>query len=222
MNPVDAEKYGIEDDDIVRIFNERGWVMGAAIVTDRIAPNTLLQDHGARCDPIEPGVSDRGGVFWNEELGIAQKCTGCQHLVDEGELPHCVDHCPTGALTFGNEADMDLTNCVAAEEGGVLWYKNLPGLFIAGEVWDPAPNEIIENAKVVLRDDKGFQVAETLTDGFGDFWFRKLEAGDYEVVIKADGFETVKRAVHLDKSLNIGDFPMQPKAEEEEGEEVEA
>ncbi len=62
INPVDAEPLGIKDNDIVRIFNERGWVMGAAIVTDRIAPNTLLQDHGARCDPIEPGVSDRGGA----------------------------------------------------------------------------------------------------------------------------------------------------------------
>lgn len=156
-----------------------------------------------------------GGVYWNEELGIPQSCTGCQHLVDQGELPHCVDHCPTGALAFGDEADMDLTNCVPAEEGGVLWYKNLPGLFIAGEVWDPEPNEIIENAKVTLHDAKGFQVAETLTDGFGDFWFRKLEPGDYVVTIKADGFETVKKDVKLEKSLNIGDFAMKPKVEED-------
>ncbi len=163
---------------------------------------------------------ERGGVFWNEELQIPQKCTGCQHLVDKGELPHCVDHCPTGALTFGNEEEMDLTNCVPAEEGGVLWYKNLPGLFIAGEVWDPVPNEIVENAKVTLHDAQGFQVAETLTDGFGDFWFRKLEPGDYKVTIKADGYEKVQREVHLEKSLNIGDFPLDPKKEEPEEEEA--
>lgn len=39
-----------------------------------------------------------GAIFWNEELSIPQKCTGCAHLVDEGELPHCVDVCPHEAL----------------------------------------------------------------------------------------------------------------------------
>lgn len=62
INPVDAEKAGIKDGDIVRVFNERGWVMGGAIVTERIAHNTVYQDHGARCDPIVPGESDRGGA----------------------------------------------------------------------------------------------------------------------------------------------------------------
>ena len=157
-----------------------------------------------------------GGVFWNEELEIPQSCTGCAHLVAEGQLPHCVDHCPTGALTFGDAAELDLTDCTPAEEGGVLYYRNLPGLFISGEVWDPTADEVIENAKVELRAADGYLVAETVTDGFGDFWFRKLEAGEYRVVIKADGFERVDKEVSLSKSLNIGDFPMQPKVEEDE------
>ena len=150
-----------------------------------------------------------GGVYWNEELGIPQKCTGCAHLVNVGELPHCVDHCPTGALSFGDEAEMDLSSCVPAEEGGNFYYKNLPGLFIAGEVWDPEINEIIEGAKVELRDAGGATVGETQTDGFGDFWFRKLQPGLYRVVIKATGFERVDKDVELEKSLNIGDFPLQ-------------
>lgn len=62
INPKDAAELGIENGDIVRIFNERGWVMGGAYVTERINRHTLSQDHGARCDPIEPGVSDRGGA----------------------------------------------------------------------------------------------------------------------------------------------------------------
>ena len=62
MNPKDAEKLGIQHHDIVKIFNERGWTMGGVIVTERIAEHTVLQDHGARIDPIEPGVSDRGGT----------------------------------------------------------------------------------------------------------------------------------------------------------------
>ena len=62
INPVDAEKLGIKSGDVVKIFNERGWVLGGAYVTHRIMPGVVLQDHGARLDPIEPGVSDRGGA----------------------------------------------------------------------------------------------------------------------------------------------------------------
>ena len=62
INPVDAEELGIEDGQVVRLFNERGWVMGAAMVTPRIARHTLLQDHGARVDYIIPGFADRGGA----------------------------------------------------------------------------------------------------------------------------------------------------------------
>ena len=46
-----------------------------------------------------------GAVYWNEELELPQKCTGCAHLVDEGKVPHCVDVCVTGALRFGDEED---------------------------------------------------------------------------------------------------------------------
>lgn len=61
INPLDAEELGIKDGDICRIYNDRGWTMGGAIVTERIMQHSLLQDHGARLDPIIPGVADRGG-----------------------------------------------------------------------------------------------------------------------------------------------------------------
>ena len=36
-----------------------------------------------------------GMVSWNEELGCAQKCTGCSHLIDDGwKEPRCVQTCP--------------------------------------------------------------------------------------------------------------------------------
>ena len=38
INPTDAERLGIKHRDIVRIYNERGWVMGGAYVTERIMP----------------------------------------------------------------------------------------------------------------------------------------------------------------------------------------
>jgi Fe-S-cluster-containing dehydrogenase component len=37
--------------------------------------------------------------------GYADKCTFCIHRVENGELPACVEICPTKALTFGDLAD---------------------------------------------------------------------------------------------------------------------
>lgn len=64
INPLDAAKKGIENGDIVRLFNERGSVLGGAIVTPRIRTNTLSQDHGAHVDTIVAGTGglDRGGA----------------------------------------------------------------------------------------------------------------------------------------------------------------
>ncbi len=64
VNPIDAERLGIVDGDVVRLFNERGAVLGAVRVTERIMPGVLSQDHGARVDPIVSGKDglDRGGA----------------------------------------------------------------------------------------------------------------------------------------------------------------
>ncbi len=63
LNPVEAEKRGIKHGDIVKIFNERGIVLGGAYVTERLIPNTTYMDHGARFDPIDPNGIDRGGAI---------------------------------------------------------------------------------------------------------------------------------------------------------------
>ena len=64
INPADARRLGIKDGDIVRIFNERGSVLGGAYVTERIRPSVISQDHGARVDSIVTGMGglDRGGA----------------------------------------------------------------------------------------------------------------------------------------------------------------
>ena len=64
VNPIDARNRGIKDGDILRIFNERGGVLGAARVTERIRPGVISQDHGARVDNIVSGTGglDRGGA----------------------------------------------------------------------------------------------------------------------------------------------------------------
>ena len=152
-------------------------------------------------------------IYWNEELEIAQKCTGCAHLVDEGKTPHCVDLCAVGALRFGEEEEFaaELANAeVLRPELGTkprFYYLNRPGLFIAGDVWDPAADEIIEGATVTLKDAGGKEQT-TQSDDFGDFWFRKLTPGQYTVTVAAAGFAAQSKEVMLEKSLNIGDFAL--------------
>lgn len=158
------------------------------------------------------------GVYWNEDLQIPQACTGCAHLVDQGKLPHCVDLCATGALRFGEYEEFadelaqngyEFKNEREGELGPHVYYMNMPHLFIGGEVWDPQENEIIEDAAITLTLPDG-SVQTTKTDDFGDFWFRKLDAGTYSLSIAAAGYkgEEVKD-IALDKSLNLGDFPLE-------------
>jgi trimethylamine-N-oxide reductase (cytochrome c) len=63
MNPADAAARGIENGEIIKVFNERGAVLGGAYVTERMMPGVVYMDHGARYDPIVPGELDRGGAI---------------------------------------------------------------------------------------------------------------------------------------------------------------
>jgi len=63
INPADAAKRGIEDGDVVKIYNERGAVLGGAYVTERMMLGVISQDHGAKYDPIVAGELDRGGAI---------------------------------------------------------------------------------------------------------------------------------------------------------------
>lgn len=153
-------------------------------------------------------------VFWNEELAIAQKCTGCAHLVDEGKLPHCVDACATNALFFGEEEDFADKIANAVDDFDIegtnprVKYINPMRLFISGEVWDPSQDEIIHGALVTLTDAAG-EKQQVKTDCYGDFWFKRLKPGAYVIDIEAEGFKGIEgKVVELEKSLNIGDFPL--------------
>jgi molybdopterin guanine dinucleotide-containing S/N-oxide reductase-like protein len=63
LNPKDAAARGILHGDIVKVFNERGTVLGGAYITERIMPGATYCDHGARHDPIVAGEIDRGGAI---------------------------------------------------------------------------------------------------------------------------------------------------------------
>jgi trimethylamine-N-oxide reductase (cytochrome c) len=63
INPADASARGIENGDVVKVYNERGAVLCGAYVTERMMPGAVSIDHGARYDPIVPGELDRGGAI---------------------------------------------------------------------------------------------------------------------------------------------------------------
>jgi len=156
-----------------------------------------------------------GAIYWNDELGLPQKCTGCAHLVDEGKLPHCVDLCATGAWRFGDDEDFktEIANAeILKPEVGTaprVYYLNMPKLFLGGDVWDPADDEVIIGAEITLVDEVTGASRTTTSDNFGDFWFKRLDAGRYTLHIRASGYGDFDRtAIILDKSLNIRDIPL--------------
>ena len=61
INPIDAEPRGIKEGDIVRVFNERGGVLGGAVITDRIVPGALRFEKAGGGHHIIPGELHHGG-----------------------------------------------------------------------------------------------------------------------------------------------------------------
>ncbi len=157
-----------------------------------------------------------GAIYFNKDLGIAQKCTGCAHLLDRGWAePRCADSCPTGAIHFGEEADIAKlpiaakAEVLAPKSGAApkvrVKYVGLPKRFVAGTLYDPVKKEIIEGATCTLTGE-GVNLT-TKTDGFGDFWFDGLAVGKYSLKIEGDG-KTKTIDVQTQKDVSLGDVPI--------------
>ncbi len=67
IHPRDAEKRNIRQGDIIKVYNDRGAVLGIARLTQRIRPGTIHSYGSAsKYDPLEPGKAytvDRGGCM---------------------------------------------------------------------------------------------------------------------------------------------------------------
>jgi Fe-S-cluster-containing dehydrogenase component len=159
-----------------------------------------------------------GAIYWNEEKNVAQKCTGCAHLMDAGwKEPRCAQVCPTGALKAVLADDEEMAKLAAEEqleryraELGTkprVYIKNLyrwNKAFLAGNIVFGDTDECAAGASVRISRS-GQPVAETAADEFGDFMVEKLETGDeYEVSVDAAGYQPASVPVKLRKSLNMG------------------
>ena len=152
-------------------------------------------------------------IYYNEAFGVAQKCTGCAHILDRGwpiNEPRCVDVC-WGAMFFGEESELQsmISNAeeLLPEENTKprVLYLNLPKKFIAGTVYDPDTKEIIEGATCTLTGDG---TGTATTDGFGDFWLNGLEVGTYSLKIDADGKTKTIPDISTEKDVNLGDIAL--------------
>ncbi len=157
-----------------------------------------------------------GAIFYNAGLQLAQKCTGCAHLIDKGwKEPRCADACPTGAIHFGEEADIAQLPIAANAEvlspnfGAApnvrVKYNGLPKRFVAGTLYDPVAKEIIKDATCTLTGEDANLT--TKTDGFGDFWFDGLKVGKYSLKIEGGG-KTKTIDVSTEKDVSLGDVPI--------------
>lgn len=157
-----------------------------------------------------------GVIYYNEDLKVAQKCTGCAHLVDRGwKEPRCVDSCATEALRFGEEEEFKELIAraeVMNPEFGTsprVYYLNLPKKFIAGTLYDPEMDEVLIGAVMTLQNEASGEVLKVETDAFGDFWFKNLEVGDYTLWAELDGYLT-KAMEHINtrQDVNVGDMAL--------------
>jgi len=155
-----------------------------------------------------------GCIYYNDNLHLAQKCTGCAHLLDrEGwDQPRCADSCPTEALKLVDESELkklDKAEVLNPEFGTSprVYYLNVPGKFVAGTVYDPVVKRVIVGATCTLTS-KNSTYTET-TDGFGDFWFENLSVGTYGLTIEKNGLTKKIDKINTEKDVNLGDIPFQ-------------
>jgi Fe-S-cluster-containing dehydrogenase component len=161
-------------------------------------------------------------IFWNEEAQVAQKCTGCAHLLDEGWTEtRCSQVCPAEAIKLVLADDAEMAAQVAAEGLEVLqpelgakprvYYKNLylfDKAFIAGNVVFGDTDECAEGAKATVSlsaGPGGAAAGEAVASNYGDFYVDKLEPGqEFTVTVTAPGYAPANATVKLDKSVNLG------------------
>jgi sulfite dehydrogenase (quinone) subunit SoeB len=159
-------------------------------------------------------------IFFNDNLNIAQKCTGCAHLLDDGWAePRCADACPTLALRLLDEETAETQELLAAAEVWKpelkdelqprVYYLNLPKKFIAGTLYDPVEEEVIIGAACTLTPTAAGEPRTTQTDGYGDFWFEDLPDGLFELEIRRGSL--VRKFADLDtaeRDINLGDISL--------------
>ena len=157
-------------------------------------------------------------IYWNEELGLPQKCTGCAHLLDDGWTEtRCSQVCPTEAITLvlADDAEMQIRvedeglEVLSPELGAKprVYYKNLyrwTKVFVSGSVAFRDTDECAEGALVGVEAG-GVGVGEGVVNNYGEFVVDKLDPDkEYSVKVESPGYKPFATVVTLDGSRNLG------------------
>jgi Fe-S-cluster-containing dehydrogenase component len=163
-------------------------------------------------------------IVWNDELQLPQTWIFDAHLLDQGwAQPRCQQSCPTDVFEAVKLDDAAMAEKARREGLKVLrpnlgtkprvWYSGLERwetCFIGGSV-SARVGEVVEcvtDAAVALYvgDQK---VADTVSDGFGDFRFGGLTQGSglYRVEIR-HVLGNASRECELGESVHIGEISL--------------
>lgn len=160
-------------------------------------------------------------IFWNEEAQVAQKCTGCAHLMDEGwKETRCSQVCPTGTIKLVLAEEDDFAKLAASEGLEVLkpelaakprvYYKNLykwATAFIGGTAVFADTDECAEGVRAVVTRD-GTVMGKAVSNNYGDFIVDGLEPGEYELVLTSPSYQELRRSVAVEASVSLGVLPL--------------
>jgi Fe-S-cluster-containing dehydrogenase component len=157
-------------------------------------------------------------IYWNEAQQLAQKCTGCAHLLDDGWTEtRCSQVCPTDAIELVVAEEAEMERRVAAE--GLeryrdslatkprVYYRNLyrwTKAFVSASVVFADTDECAEGATMTV-ELAGRPVGEAASDNYGEVLVDRLEPGmEYIARIEAPGYAAATANVKLDRSTNLG------------------
>lgn len=144
-----------------------------------------------------------GVIFWNEEKQLPQKCSFCVQRLEEGQIPRCVQACPSDALIFGDldNPESGVSKLIGSGKAEVFHpeYNTKPSVyyigldritknFIAGSVVFGDVDECAENVKVTLVNKQTGEEKTALTDAYGVFEFAGLNAGRYSLKLEYAGY----------------------------------
>ena len=156
-----------------------------------------------------------GRAYWNEQLGIPQKCDFCVHLLDKGwKEPRCVEVCPARVFTFGEKDDMKELIATAEplhpeyKTAPAVYYIGLPKTFLSGSVFCDVSRDCLEGVAVNLVDKSSGRAVDAKTNNYGDFEFDELESGmTCRLTFEAQGYYTVAfEDIRLDRDLHLGNI----------------
>ncbi|MEM3640768.1 MAG: 4Fe-4S dicluster domain-containing protein [Candidatus Bathyarchaeia archaeon] len=155
-------------------------------------------------------------ISWNDEKNIPQKCTFCVHRIENGEIPRCVQACPSDALLFGdlNDQESEVSKMVKSglaepfhpeyDANPNVYYVSLYKMikyFIAGNVAFKDTDECAEGVEVNLVNEDTGESKTLKTDMFGGFEFDGLEPNTkYCIKLNRTGYASKEIKVKLDRT----------------------